>query len=63
MRNEKYCIQEIENQKEGVNGVNRLATEGENYYWLPTKRDKKYRLPTWTDIIYICLQKEEHIVP
>ena len=63
MRNEKYCIQEIENQKEGVNGVNRLATKGENYYWLPTKRDKKYRLPTWTDIIYICLQKEEHIVP
>ena len=63
MRNEKSCIQEIENQKEGVNGVNRLATKGENYYWLPTKRDKKYRLPTWTDIIYICLQKEEHIVP
>ena len=53
MRNEKYWIQEIENQKEGVNGVNRLATKGENYYWLPT----------WTDIIYICLQKEEHIVP
>ena len=40
MRNEKSCIQEIENQKEGVSGVNRLATKGEIYYWLPTKRDK-----------------------
>ena len=40
MRNEKSCIQEIENQKEGVRGVNRLATKGEIYYWLPTKRDK-----------------------
>ena len=39
-RNEKSCIQEIENQKEGVSGVNRLATKGEIYYWLPTKRDK-----------------------
>ena len=31
---------------EGVNGVNRLATKGEKYYWLPTKRVKNYRLPT-----------------
>ena len=31
MRNEKSCIQEIENQKEGVSGVNRLATKGEIY--------------------------------
>ena len=44
MRNEKSCIQEIENQKEGVSGVNRLATKGEIYTdyrqnainWLPT---------------------------
>ena len=63
MRNEKSCIEKTENQKEGVNGVNRLATKRENYYWLQTKRDKKGRLPTWTVIIYICLQKEEHIVP
>ena len=32
--------------KEGVNGVNRLATKGWKYYWLPTKRVKNYRLPT-----------------
>ena len=32
MRNEKSCIQEIENQKQGVSGVNRLATKGEKYY-------------------------------
>ena len=31
---------------DGVNGVNRLATKGEKYYWLPTKRVKNYRLPT-----------------
>ena len=31
---------------EGVNGVNRLATKGEKYYWLPTKRVKNYRLQT-----------------
>ena len=31
---------------EGVNGVNRLATKGEKYYWLPTKRVKNYRPPT-----------------
>jgi len=31
---------------EGLNGVNRLATNGEKYNWLPTKREKKYRLPT-----------------
>ena len=31
---------------EGVNGVNRLATKGEKYCWLPTKRVKNYRLPT-----------------
>ena len=32
MRNEKSCTQKTENQKEGVNGVNRLATKRENYY-------------------------------
>ena len=32
--------------KEGVNGVNRLATKGKKYYRLPTKREKNYRLPT-----------------
>ena len=32
--------------KEGVNGVNRLATKGGKYNWLPTKRVKNYRLPT-----------------
>ena len=32
--------------KEGVNGVNRLATKDEKYYWLPTKWVKIYRLPT-----------------
>ena len=26
--------------QEGVNGVNRLTTMGEKYYWLPTKREK-----------------------
>ena len=31
---------------EGMNGVNRLATMGEKYYWLPTKWLKNYRLPT-----------------
>ena len=31
---------------EGVNGVNRLATQGKKYYRLPTKREKNYRLPT-----------------
>ena len=54
--------------QEGVIGVNRLATMGEKYYWLPTKREKK--LPTtdrkninwpstWTEIVFF--QKEEHI--
>ena len=32
-------------RKEGVNGVDRIATKGEKYYWLPTKREKNYRLP------------------
>ena len=32
--------------KEGVNGVNRLATKGVKYYRLPTKREKNYWLPT-----------------
>ena len=32
-------------RKEGVNGVNWIATKGEKYYWLPTKREKNYRLP------------------
>ena len=31
---------------EGVNEVNRPATTDEKYYWLPTKREKNYRLPT-----------------
>ena len=31
---------------EGVNGVNRLATNGKKHYRLPTKREKHYRLPT-----------------
>ena len=30
---------------EGVNGVNRLATNGKKYYRLPTKREKR-KLPT-----------------
>ena len=37
---------------EGVNEVNRLSREDEKYY----------RLPTWTDIIAICFQKEEYFV-
>ena len=54
-----------------MNGVNRLATKGEKYYWLPRKLEKitDYseskiinRLPTWTDIIDICFQKEEYFV-
>ena len=45
-----------------MNGVNRLARKGEKYYWLPTKREKNYRLPTWTDTIDICFQKEEYFV-
>ena len=28
---------------EGVNGVNRLATNGKKHYRLPTKREKNYR--------------------
>ena len=32
--------------KEGVNGVNRLATNGKKYYRLPTKREKNQRLLT-----------------
>ena len=32
--------------KEGVSGVNWLATKGKKYYRLPTKREKNYRLPT-----------------
>ena len=56
---------------EVVNKVNRLATKSEKYYCLPTKREKNHRppglekfdrLPTWTDIMYICFQKEEHFV-
>ena len=31
---------------EGVNGVNRLATNGKKHYRLPIKREKNYRLPT-----------------
>ena len=31
---------------EGVNGVNRLAINGQKYNRLPTKREKNYRLPT-----------------
>ena len=58
---------------EGVNGVNRLATNGKNI--LPTtaaatKREKNYRLPTGkllTDYrhgptLSIFFQKEEYIV-
>ena len=47
----------------GVNGVNRLATNGKKYYWLPTKRENNYRLgqekykPT-TDIDRSTFQKE-----
>ena len=49
-------------------GFNRLATKGEKYYLLPGQNEKKLlttvrkkinRLPTWTAIIDICLQKEE----
>ena len=48
--------------------VNRLATKGEKYYLLPTKRVKNYRLQEWIYIIQTYLyflfvfQKEEHIV-
>lgn len=31
--------------------VNRLATKGEKYYLLPTKRVKNYRLQEWIYII------------
>ena len=58
--------------KEGVNGVNRLATKGKKYYRLPTKREKNYRLPTGKlltdyrrdmDRHYLYFfQKEEYIV-
>ena len=27
--------------KDSLNGVNRLATNGEKYIWLPTKRETK----------------------
>ena len=55
---------------EGVNGVNRLATNGKRHYRLPTKREKYYRLPTGkllTDYrlgptLSIFFQKEEYIV-
>ena len=51
---------------EGVNGVNRVATNGKKYYRLPTKREKKKKkLPT-TDMdrhyLYFFFQKEEYIV-
>ena len=53
---------------EGVNGVNRLATKGEKYYWLPTKRVKNYRLPTGKILtnyrhgltLSSCFQRKEH---
>ena len=54
-------------RKEGVNGVNRIATKGEKYDWLPTKREKKFPttdrkninpLSTWTDIIYILFYRK-----
>ena len=50
----------------GVNGVNRFATNGEKYYWLPTKRENNYRLgqekykPT-TDIDRSTFQKEHRL--
>ena len=53
---EKNCYEASVN--EGLNGVNRLATNGKKYYRLPTKREKNYRLPTWTDIIYIFFRKK-----
>ena len=45
---------------EGVNGVNRLSTKGEKYYWLPTKRKKLpitdsktiNRLPTLSTFVF-----------
>ena len=55
--------------KEGVNGVNRLATKGKKSLPTTDKTRKKLpttdrknvnRLPTWTDIIYIFFQKEEY---
>ena len=45
----RSCIHSsLRNQvlREGVNGVNRLATKGKKYYRLPSKREKNYRLPT-----------------
>ena len=50
---------------EGVNGVNRVATNGKKYYRLPTKREKKKKkkLPTtWTDIIYIFFFRKKSIL-
>ena len=44
-RDRNFFLEDI-SYIEGVNGVNRLATKGEKYYWLPTKRVKNYRLPT-----------------
>ena len=69
----RSCIHSsLRNQvlREGVNGVNRLATKGKKYYRLPTKREKNYRLPTGellTDYRHgptlpIFFQKEEYIV-
>ena len=46
--------------KEGLNGVNRLATKGDKYNRLPTKREKNNnnRLSTWTDIIDVVFRKK-----
>ena len=37
---------------EAVNGANRIATTGEKILLTSDKMGKKYRLPTWTDIIF-----------
>ena len=51
---------------EGVNGVNRVATNGKKYYRLPTKREKKKKkkITDYMDrhYLYFFFQKEEYIV-
>ena len=52
---------------EGGNGVNQLATKGEKYYRLSTKREKITdtdrkkinQLPIWADVMDICSQKDK----
>ena len=43
-------------------GVNRLATKGEKYYWLPTQRVKSYRLPKKADIIFLFSERRAYCI-